>query len=434
MIRNRADRSRSHAKTAARGAGLLLAGALLAGCASVDAKVDVQDLIQDVRFSEALEIATERHEKRPNDPEVQADYDLARAAWLMEEGRQLTYDSRDAEALQHFEAADALLPDHPVILRWVGKSRAELYESWGVKAFSAEASGEFEEALEAYLRALEFAPGPDSVLETADLAAAGIERVEQAIAYRAGRFEDYYTDGVRAIRRFRTAEAARDFAAALKYDDEAVDAEQRRTEVQGMLAEERLRIAAELEASGLHRAAANEYRIAQLYGPELPAALEGEARAEIEIEVLDALDEADRLLRRQRFDEAFAKLDEATAKTVLQVEEVAAARAGAEQVRLTHIYDTAIELQSDYRFEDSVAAYDELLEMAGGFYDDAISRRDTVVDFMAEAERVYGLYEAASDEKQRLRHLRNLELIWPTYKDAEARLAELRANQAPSSR
>lgn len=411
----------------ARAAALALAGLFSAGCAAIEEEADVSMLVSELRFAEALEVAQERVDRAPDDERFQADLDLARSAVLLEQGRHLTIEEgQHAEALARFEAAAALLPGHPVPEGWVAKTRRKLFDSLSRAAFEAEATGDFQGALVGYREASQYAPVGEDGTSRTTLAEESIERVRQAIAYRGDRSDDYYNDGVRSIRRFRTAEAARDFASALKFRPEAEDAVQRREQVDEMLAEERLRIAAELEGQGLHRAAANEYRIAQLYRPDNAEALAGEARAEVEIEVLNALDEVDRLLRRERFDEAFVILEEAEGKTALQADDVAAALAGAEQAQLQHLYDTAIELQSDYRFDDAIAAYDELLETAGGFYDDAISRRDTVVDFMAEAERVYGLYEAAEDDEQRLRHLRNIELIWPTYKDVEQRLRELR--------
>jgi tetratricopeptide (TPR) repeat protein len=150
------------------------------------------------------------------------------------------------------------------------------------------------------------------------------------------------------------------------------------------------------------------------------------------VQVLDLLETADQKLRAGKFEESLALFDQALEKSVLQKESVATLRDKADQIRVESIYSRAVLLESDFRYPEAIALFDALLAEQGGFYLDARTRRDTLATYMADAERLYNEAAQAGDRAKELKLLRQVELIWPTYKDVAPRLrAAAKAEQAP---
>jgi hypothetical protein len=131
---------------------------------------------------------------------------------------------------------------------------------------------------------------------------------------------------------------------------------------------------------------------------------------------------------QQRYDEAELKLVAAAERTRRQGEEIEAYREKLGEARLERLYEEARTLESDWRYEEAVVAYDRLLERQP-FYEDAITRRDTLQSFVEQARELYALYEQAGSDEERLALLRQIAVFWPEYRDVRRRLAELEGAQ-----
>ena len=398
----------------------------LAVCLAVSAcrldgdPVTVDDLIDEARYTEALDLSLAELDARPDDPAAHADYERAHLASLLDLGRELTFADRHLEALALFREAAELAPQATAPRLWIRKSKDELAREHRLAAFAAEGAGEHMQAIEQYTRALFYDPEDD-------LASAGIERVRDIAGYRAEQAGDYYRQGVRSLRRFQIPEALRSFQATLKYAPDDAAGAARREEVEVLVADERQRIGAELESQGLLRGALLEYRLAREYAPDSQDIATDIARMEREVEVLEVLDEAERLLLRGDFDGAFELYDDAAGRTELLAERVASARTLAESQQLDSLYARALELEEDFQYPAAIEAYDDLLTRTGGFYLDAIARRDTLADHVEVAGRLYDQARQATDREERARYLRQIELIWPTYRDVSEQLDRLEA-------
>lgn len=420
-----------------RPATWVLAPALvfLSGCQSTEtAQEDVRALIRATHYGEALELAIERVDEDPNSEQAQEDLARARAADYLSRARVALFDRRLDDALELLELASEQMPDSEVIRQWTAKAQQEKAAVIRVEAFELSAEGHYEASLDRYQDMLALLDGSahpssiarlrsESLREAYDAAA---ERLEVVKAFREESGAEYYREGVRALREYRTSEAVKAFQASLKYAPDVLSSQQRDIEVARIQGEDRLRIAEELEGEGFYRAAATEYRSALSFLPENTLAAAGLERMEREVTVLNDLREVDRLMRRGDFELCFSILEEAAKRTQLLSDDVQIANELALEARVEDLYETALEYERDFRYLPAIDAFDALLEEADGFYKDAISRRDTLSDYVADATELYARSKNAADEAELILLLSQIELIWPTFKDVEAQLEELR--------
>ncbi|WP_145064703.1 hypothetical protein [Engelhardtia mirabilis] len=399
----------------------LAALALATACASQPRKeVTVSYLINQADYNGALALAQERAADAPDDQATQADLTRAQVAILLDRARRANFEGRYADSIELLEQAEALWPGQSEIALWRTKSVAQQAEYLREHARDAEATGDFESAYADFAEADRIDPDSPS-------ARIGTERVLLRANHREGLGDAYYRKGVRALREYRAAEAVQNLDAALKYSDDPRHVD-RRSEAASLLAEERMRIAEEFERQLLFRAARNEYRLAKLIVDDLPDADGGLERTTVEIQVLDFLDEADRALILDKFDLALVRVERAAAITTVQADAVEAKRKEVVEAKLRHLYQEARELESDYAVLPAIAAYDELLEEAEGFYDDAIARRDSLQQNVELAGRLYQLANEAESTEDQLDYLRRINLFWPTYRDVATRLKALGDN------
>lgn len=401
-----------------------LAGLLLTalGCASSGPDMGTEPgsvawLVQQQRYDEAVTKAAQASAENPDDPERQADHRRASVAWLIQRGRDVFFEGRSAEALEHFLEAEAIEPFEPAVQDWIQAAQARLADEAYGRGLTAHVDADFETAVAQYEAALEFQPGHAR-------ARAGLARVLVQQNYRRGMGKDYYDDGIVALDRYFLYEASTLFSHVLKYEPGNERAEQRGVRAQALLAEERAALALGLEEAGSFAAARNEYRLALLLDDELELAQLGLVRMKREEQVAERLREAGRMLLREQFDEAEAVLDEQLGSTDRQGDAIAALREEIAAARLETVYDAARTLESDGRYAEAVEVYDGLLATAT-FYKDALARRDTLTGFLRDAEALYARFEAASDAAERLALLRQIAVFWPEYRDVRARLAEL---------
>jgi len=401
-----------------------LACALLValGCSSAGAKDgprrgSVAWLVQQERFEEAVRKAAEAVEADPDDERLQADHRRASVAWLLARGRSEFLEGRTEPALELFLQAEAIEPFEPAVVDWIRAAHERLADEAYGRGLTAHVDADFEAAVDEYETALRFEPGHAG-------ARAALARVLVQQNYRRGMGKEYYDDGIVALDRYFLYEANSFFSNALKYQPDNERAEQREERVQSLLGEQRAAVALGLEDAGQYSAARNEYRLALLLDPDLELAQLGLERMKREEQVAERIREAKRLLLRERFDAADELLAAQLERTDRQQPEIEAARAEVAEARLEALYKAARTLESDWRYEDAVAAYDELLA-ATPFYKDALARRDTLSGFVRDAADLYARYEAAGDDAERLALLRQIAVFWPEYSDVGARLAEL---------
>ena len=138
----------------------------------------------------------------------------------------------------------------------------------------------------------------------------------------------------------------------------------------------------------------------------------------------ERLDHADWLRLRGRFDEARAALDEGLVLTDVQVDEFASRAIDIDQNEYVLLYDEALRLERDFKYVRAIEAYDELLAVAG-YYEDAITRRSTLRGFVHQSEDLYERAQTTDDEQEKISLLRQVQLIWPEYRDVDEQLAKL---------
>lgn len=392
----------------------------LVGCASGARAPEenvVEDAIRHERFAEAVRLAARLAEERPG-PEAEALQRRATVAWLIDEGRRATFEDRDEEALALFERAARLAPNSDTARTWVNKTRRKIARRWETRGAEHFSSGELEEARAAYEKALEYWPGDE-------LALRGLAAIEVLTDYHEERATHYYHEGVRAFAEYWLERARSRFSYAEKYRPGDERAERREDQVSALIAQQRLLVAEELEERGLWAAAADEYRLALRLDPskeeEIRPRLE---RAEREARARELLTAAEMAALRGERDEARKLLAEGRALTVAQTDRFDEMEERLAEVELQQLYQHALDLERDYRYEEAIAAYDELLAKTD-FYLDARARRDTLAEYVAEARRLWEEAEAAPDDATRLDLLRQIEVFWPEYRDLQDRLREL---------
>jgi tetratricopeptide (TPR) repeat protein len=405
-----ASQVRPAGSTARGAAGLALMLVAAAGCRSADSSRSVEGLILQARYADAVDLAERRAADEPGSEAAARELDRARVAQLLDQARALNFADRFEESLALLDQAAAIIPEQPQVRDWRAKNLREMAALERDRAREAEASGDFETAYESYLVAARLDPSEPA-------GRAGAERVLLRANYRDGLGSAYYRKGVKELREYRTNQAAQSFESSQKYAGDDPRLVERRDEAAVLLAEERVEIAMELERQGLFRAARNEFRLALLVESGFGPALEGLERAEREVQVLEFLGEAERELRRGEFDQASLRVERAADLTEAQASRVDEYREMVEEGRLMALYDEARQFEDEFDFADAVSAYDRLIEESEGFFEDALSRRDTLSEYLELAPSLYQRAMAAESLEEQEALLYKITLFWPTYRD-----------------
>ena len=192
-------------------------------CAATDeygsgpARVD--HLVSHGEYEEAVRVAAELAERRPNDQLAQATHRRASVALLLDRARTLTFLDRDEEALALIEQAREIDPESPQAEVWERKARAKLAARWHDRGLEYHADGNLEAARECYERSIEYEPTRFARNE--------LESVRIQLAYREQLGEDYYYEGLRAFRDYWLDVARSRFGYAVKYQPEDARPERR---------------------------------------------------------------------------------------------------------------------------------------------------------------------------------------------------------------
>jgi tetratricopeptide (TPR) repeat protein len=405
--------------------GLLL---LLAACASQGTRQEsriqqVDELIRQIRYDEAMEQASRLLEAAPEEPALQDLHRRAVTAWLLDRGRTASFDDRDLEALELFERAQALSPDSRLVQSWVDKTRSKIATAWLERAFELHAKTDLRGAIAAYRKALEYVPGHRVALR-------GIEDTGELIEHREGLGSRYYTEGVMALADYWLGLARHSFSSTVKYVPENERAGSRRQETDELMAERRVDKAWRLEEQGLYAAALSELRLALKQDPKNQAAASALKRVEPEHRAAQLLRQADMLLRRKRYDEALERIRQAALLTERQQEVVVEKQRLVQDRRLDNHYQRARSLERDQQYPEAILAYDELFQL-GEYYKDARTRQSTLQEYVQRAEDYYQRAMASEDLRERLDLLRAIRGFWFDYSDIATRIAALEAELGP---
>ncbi|MEM7307378.1 MAG: hypothetical protein AAF682_11940 [Planctomycetota bacterium] len=387
----------------------------LGACASSQKVDEVVQLIQDERYAEAVSVAAERAADDPEDERAARLHREASIAFILNQGRRAVFDREFEDALTHFNQALEIDPDNETTHVWIRKTLDQLTETWLRAGLEFIVRDELPKAEEAYELALYYSPGhPEAVL--------GIGRVQLLMNYRRGLGESYYSEGVRAVYKHLYVTARSRFGYTEKYIPGDERAALRKEKVESALAEERMFVAQGFEQEGLYGAAMGEYKLVLTLEPENEQAKAGFERMRAEEEASRALTAADLLIRQGRLEEAMLKLQEGRELTELQADDFTWLVNQVESTQWAALFEEALALEQDYRYEEAVEVYNQLAEASDS--SDAMNRRDTLLDYIDQASKLYASLDAAAPDEQ-LGILREIEILWPEYRDIQFRIAEL---------
>lgn len=400
---------------------LLLSLAFWAGACSgpLRKQPTVEWHLRHMQYEEAVRLAAKEAQARPNDAKAQDWYRRASVALLLERGRRLTLEDQDVEALRAFQEAQSLAPDSPEIAAWVDKTRRKLADRWLQVALDLHSTSDIEAAVAAYEQSLALSPAHP-------VAMAALQQAMRAVDYEGRLFQRYFDEGVSALSDYWLERARSRFEYASKYKPEEERTQMRSQQVRLMLARQRLRVAEDLEISGLFGAARVEYRMALDLAPEDPEAIAALERCTKEVEAQRLLESADYEVLRRNYDKASELLSRGEQLTQLQKDKFEGARTRIQEQRYEDQYQAALALEKDQRYPEAVEKYQELLD-AAQYYKDVFTRRDTLQGYVLLAQQLYDKAAAASATPERLDLLQQIVVFWPDYRDVQAQLEALSA-------
>lgn len=402
---------------------LALGLVLAASCASTEESTSqrVRWLVDHGQFEDAVKKSAEASEKHPDDEGLKLLHRDATVAFLLEKGRRATFVDHDEDALAIFEEARRLDSTSPQVKDWLDKTNRKLANRWLDQALELHAKDEIEPALAAYEHALQYAPGDKDALVGRGMSLA-------ILNHRDNLGKGYFTDGLHALADYWLEQARSRFAYARKYQPVDKRTAERKTQVETLLAIQRMTLGHKFEGERKFGAARTEYRLAALLDPTNQDAKAAMERCKNELEVSANLEKAGMLIMRGRFEEATKVVESAMAKTVAQKDLCEGKMASIREARFDKAYREAIALERDFRYEQAIEKYTELLAEAQ-FYKDVITRKDTLEEYVKLAGDLYAKAAAETTAAKKLDYLRQIRVFWPEYKDVAAQIKELEKPQ-----
>ncbi len=396
---------------------------LLSGCMAPQAdrtpREEVLFLIQHGEFAEAVQTAARYTEQDPVSKPYEDLHRYASVAYLLEKGRRATFDDQDRFALQHFQEALALDPDHGAAQRWLGKTQKKLATRLTNEGLEFMANEEFQQAWRRYSEALSVLPG-------FPLATQALAALDEQLARRENKASQYYDQGVAAMVEAEYTIAANRFGYVRKYRDEDDRLRRRSQKVDKALSAERTAWAKKLEEEQLYFAARSEYQAALRENPDNAEAREGSVRAGREAEVSELLNRGQGALTRAEFQKAENFFEEAQELTLQQQEATVLKLEQLESARRQAQFDAAVNLENDLRFEEAIQAYESLLLQYPKF-EEAQNRQAKLRTRVQKALELYGGLNAAKSDAERLTVLMQVEELFPDFRDVPERIARLEA-------
>ena len=421
------DRDSSRASSCSTPASVLV-GLLLSACAATatDPVDEVKGDVYHGRYEKAVREAADLREHHQGDERYEALHRETTVAYLLDQGRQETFRDRDLEALGFFRQARDLDPASREASDWIDKTLRKLSRTWLERGLELHASGKLQDAVEAYEKSLEYVPGDSSALN-------GLGDAIIQINYREGMGKQYFEEGMHALSAYWLDQAKSRFTYSDKYEPGEDKVAQRKTQVDGLLAQQRVTVARGFEQDGLYGAARNEYRLAVALDPSNSEAKSGLDRCTDEAKASKLLEQARMEMVRTRLDRASSLVEEGDNLTYHQKELFEGARAQIEQARLERKYQEALTFERDYRYEQAIGAYAELLKDVE-YYKDAITRKQTLEEYVRLADDLYKKAGSATTEQEKLEDLRKIRVFWPEYKDVTDQLLALEGEPESASK
>lgn len=377
---------------------------------------EIGALVDHGEFAAAVEQAAELVRRNPRDAEAQDAHRRASAAFLMEQGRRATFEDRDEVALEFFERAVEISPAAYQPGVWLTKTRQKIGLRWYIKARDLHLAEELEAALDAYEKAL-------ANDETLQEAREGMSRLLIQMNYRAGLGDDYYIEGVRALREYWLQVARSRFSYSTKYGEDS-RADRRVDEVDRLLSQQRMAVARGLEADRLFHAARNEYHVASLLDEDNEEAIEARERMAIESEATRKADAAEMAILRGEHDRARELIEEGLTITVEQKPLFEEKLEDIDDARARVKYEHALDLEHDFQYPEAILAYEELLGEREWF-EDSRARLSTLQEYVVKAAELYEEARGTQSAEEKVDLLRQIQSFWPEYRDTLEQLRTL---------
>ena len=249
------------------------------------------------------------------------------------------------------------------------------------------------------------------------LQAAGAS-IEKRLEFHADLAEVYYNEGISQLRKGDLDVARSRFSYSDKYSHGEGRARERLIEVQGELARRHVALAETLESTGFFSAARVEYLTALDSDPGSAEALVGLERMHSEAKAFETLKRGEMWVLREDWEQAKEVLLAGREQTQMQKEAFDQVLTQLEDARTAEKYELALNLEHDFRFNGAIAQYEEILDDRD-FFLDSRARLDTLREKVERVEALYKAQGTEQDSQERQRLLKEIESLWPDYKDIQ---------------
>ncbi|MEZ6019831.1 MAG: hypothetical protein R3F17_06925 [Planctomycetota bacterium] len=364
-----------------------------------------------------METAARLREMDPVSAELEALHQGASIAWLLDRGRDATLRDQDRLALTYFDKVLEIDPEHDLAKAWETKTRTKLARRLTDEGVDLVGNDEFQEAWRRFNQAVEIYPEYEP-------AVAAMTSLDRQLAYRQTMASEYYDQGVSALVEKEYSIAANRFGYVRKFRDADDRLNRRSQQVDKARSMEHADNGKKLEEERLFHASRAEYQQALRFDGDNETAREGVRRTALEVEVAGYLARGRGALSRGQFFEARVILEEALTLGTVQTEEVHAVLEEVEQARLQSVYEGALSSEHDWRLEEAIQDYEELLVQAPGFAD-VQKRLGELKGRVAQVTSLYAEVQNTRDSQERLGLLKRIEVLWPDYRDVPERVADL---------
>jgi tetratricopeptide (TPR) repeat protein len=384
-------------------------------------------LVRDARYAQAVSLAQEILDKNPDSVQANRNLHDASLALLISQGRDKTLQRDSEEGLDLFYRARELDGGNEVVRDWINKTRIQLAEDALTMSGTMNTRDELAERQEMLIRVLKYLPeneGSERVNNLRMLAVSSLKRVEENLAYCKVRSQEAFDAGRTSLAKGNHHEAMHEFATALLYDKEQVDAVDLFRHAGVMVAGDLLADALRFEEAGLYDAARMEFERVHGKAPGNLEAIEGLNRMEREVRTGRILEEAEMAMLRGTPELAGKLLDEAQEMTRMQRNVVDNMRDSLLNTKWESMYERALALEVEGRLTDAVVAFEALLSAAGEFKDSS-SRKRVSEELIAKADGLYLRAADAKNEADEYSLLREIQIFWPRYLDVSVRVERL---------
>ena len=428
--------------------GLALASACSSTQDSAGTRDQISSLVRYGRIQEARDLAIDRLESYPDDPTAQRDLRDTEVALLLDKGTKQLYLDRIDRALEYFYRALELDAENLVVQGWVQKANVQIAEdslTLAAKINERKEPAAKVLALQKVLSHLPFEGAGERIQNLRDGAIRGLVSVQMFQAYERGGTYSAYQDGLRDLSR---SLLAKDLAQELRSTvtntlEGIVSGVERRYIQANRYEQEQLLLAARfqyqvvlsLEPGHPGALAALERIKPQLKGLELGvlnlpmvSGSEQPASPQVQMDPMDPMD-----LTVEVVVPALQAGETEWVETVAPPtpEPLAPDAPQSREDKLAELYTAARALESAGELPASVEVYDEILRLEPQ-YQDVGERRETVAEFVIQAESLYTEAMDADDDLSALRALMSISAFWPNYRDVEAQIKTRRAAIEPA--